>query len=89
MPVGTKTIPPAIPDTQYKPGKGGERKRNQVNFPRYSENPAYHIKKSNCGVKYKKENIEELVPHPLKLKRFKIAGKILQQASCQCCIIAG
>ena len=63
MPVCTKAITPTIPNAKNKPGEGSEGYRYQVQFPCFFENPACHIKQCKCRVKYKEENIEELVKH--------------------------
>lgn len=65
VPVGTKTITPAKPDTEHKPGKSGQQKRDQIPPPRLAKQPAGDIKKCKNGMKNKKENIQQCVPHEL------------------------
>ena len=63
MPVGTKAITPSIPNAQEKPGEGGERKSNQMQFSCLRKNPADNIKQRKYCMKNKEENIKETVPH--------------------------
>ncbi len=43
VPVGTGAITPAKPDTQYKPGKCGEEKRDPVQFSGTRKDPAGQV----------------------------------------------
>lgn len=63
VPVRTDAISPAVPNAEYKPGKGSEWKGDQMQFPGTWKNPASHIKQGKYGMKYKEEDIEEKVPH--------------------------
>lgn len=63
VPVGTEAIAPSIPDTQYKPGKSGEQKREQVPFPRFWKDPAECIEQYEQAVEEEEKNIEQPVDH--------------------------
>ena len=68
VPVCTNAISPTIPDAEYKPGEGSERKSDQMQFSGALKNPACHIKQGKQGMKYKEENIEKQVPHAAVVK---------------------
>jgi hypothetical protein len=63
MPVGAKTIPPAIPEAKKEPGKRCKAHGDQVPFPGPSKDPADQVEQRKKGVKTEKENIKEGVPH--------------------------
>jgi len=65
VPVGTGTIAPAIPDTQYKPGKSSKQYGYQMQLSCFRKSPAHYIEQCECCMKNKEEYIEELVPHIL------------------------
>ena len=63
VPVGAKTIAPAIPDAEYKPGKSSEQHRDQMQFSCLWKCPANNIEQRKYCVKDKEKDIEKLVPH--------------------------
>lgn len=69
VPVGAGTIAPAVPDTQYKPGGSCKQDGKQVPLSCFTIGPAAYIEKSEGGMEYKEENIEEGQPHGYKDRR--------------------
>ena len=63
VPVGAGTIAPAIPDTQYKPGKSSKQYGYQMQLSCFGKGPAHYIEQCKRCMKNKEEDIEELVPH--------------------------
>lgn len=70
VPVGTCTIAPSVPDTQYKPGACREQHGNQVQLSCFRKHPARDIEQGECSMEYKEKNIENGWPHMVKYKSF-------------------
>ena len=82
VPVGAGTIAPAIPDTQYKPGKSSKQYSCQVQLSCFGKSPAHHIEQCKCRMKNKEEDIEELVPHNVKVNKDCLCSNSINHTGC-------
>ena len=57
MPVCTKAIPPAVPYSQYEPGKSSNGKSKKVQLAGFTECPPYNIEKCKYGMQEEKKDI--------------------------------
>lgn len=62
MPIGKETISESKENAQYKPGESRHPQRNEIPLPKWREYPAKKIKKNQCDMKSKKENIGNVIP---------------------------
>lgn len=72
VPVGAGTVTPAIPDTQYKPGKSSKQYGYQMQLSCFGKGPAHYIEQCERCMKNKEEDIEELVPHGCEYRLVKL-----------------
>ena len=63
VPVGTNTITPAKPDTEYEPGESREQHGDQMPFPCFGKGPAADIEQGEDRMEYEEEDIEKMIPH--------------------------
>ncbi len=63
VPVGADTIPPSIPDTQYKPRCSRDQHGKKVPAAGGMKGPSGNIKYSECCMKNKEKNIKYGIPH--------------------------
>jgi len=57
VPVGAKTVTPAIPDPKHEPGKCSERQGDKIGESPSGYEPAENIKQDKDRVKPKKEEV--------------------------------
>ena len=63
VPIGAKTIAPAIPNAKNKPGKTSKKERDQIQLPCFVKHPSCDIEECKQGVKDKEKNVQEGIPH--------------------------
>lgn len=67
VPVRTRTVTIAIPNSQNKPGKNSQKDTNQIELSCLFPHPAEKNEKDQTGVKSKKEFIEKSIHFEIQL----------------------
>jgi hypothetical protein len=59
MPICTRAVAKSIPDSEEKPGKGGQQEKDQVGQPRFFPDPTKDIEQDYTCMKHKEKDIQK------------------------------